>query len=99
MSRSAMVLEILGSARLQRAGRRILRRRTFWRRGLVLAPDVTKNGGGKFAMAECHRPHAESVRSPGAWLLAFCLFAAVCRGQDAASPVLAESAEIVVSAT
>src|SRR5215212_6047302 len=100
MSRSAIVGQILGSARLQRAGRRILRRRTFWWRGLVRAPGVNKSAGKKSAMAECHRPHAASVRSPGVCFLAFWLLVAVCRAQDAATPALeAESEEIVVSAT
>jgi len=50
-------------------------------------------------MAECHCQHASRVRSPGVCVLALWLFAAICRAQDAASPALAESEGIVVSAT
>jgi vitamin B12 transporter len=51
-------------------------------------------------MAECNRPHAASVRSPGICFLAFWLLAAMCRAQDAASSGLeAESEGVVVSAT
>src|SRR2546423_6144282 len=100
MSHSAMVREILGSARLQRAGRRILRRRTFLRPGLVGALAVRKYKGRESAMAECHRPHATSALSPGLCFLALWFLAVVCRGQDATSSELtAESQEIVVSAT
>ena len=53
----------------------------------------------KFAPARRRRPHAGRVRTPGGWILALWLFAAVCRAQDAASPPMAESQEIVVSAT
>src|ERR1043165_409728 len=103
MSRSAMIREILGSARLQRAGRRILRRRTFLGHGLVRTPGIKKIGEGKSAMAECHRQHAASVRSPGVFFLALGLLATVGRAQDAISfgfqTADAETEGIVVSAT
>ncbi len=50
--------ETLGSARLQRAGRRILRRRTC----KTNADDLSDPG--KFVMAECHHQHGKTVRSP-----------------------------------
>lgn len=54
-------------------------------------------------MAECHRPHAASVRSPGACVFALLILAAACRAQDAISVGIqtleAESEEIVISAT
>jgi vitamin B12 transporter len=53
----------------------------------------------KSTMAECHRQHAASVRSPGLCFLALLLLGAVCRAQDATSPAFAETGPIVVSAT
>jgi vitamin B12 transporter len=98
-----MIREIPGSARLQRAGRRILRRRTslafhFLGRRIM---HITR---GKFATRESFRsrPHAASVRSPGACVLALLLFASICSAQDAVTfGALAEadSEAIVVSAT
>jgi vitamin B12 transporter len=87
----------LGSARLQRAGHRILRRRSSW-----IRPNRASTGQ-KFAMPACHCQHATSVRSPELGLLAL-LFATICSAQEALNPAIdqnstAEATPVVVSAT
>ncbi|MFN2508440.1 MAG: TonB-dependent receptor [Chthoniobacterales bacterium] len=87
----------LGSARLQRAGRRILRRRIFVNAITVRRRGTWERPEGKFAMAECHRQHAPSVRSPKLAIIAllFVSVSAAIHAQDA----ITETAEIIVSAT
>jgi hypothetical protein len=52
---------VLGSARLQRAGRRILRRRTLFDSKLI---HTRKTRPEKFAIAECDRQHASERALP-----------------------------------
>jgi hypothetical protein len=58
MSRDA---HVLGSARVTRAGFGIVPKRSFVE---VQRPSACRAFNEKFAMAECHRQHAASVRSP-----------------------------------
>jgi vitamin B12 transporter len=84
MSQSAIEAGIgSGSARVSRVG-------------FGISP---KQSLEKFAPARRRRPHARRVRYPGACIFAFLFLTAVCSAQDAASPALAESEGIVVSAT
>nr|MDQ3315515.1 TonB-dependent receptor plug domain-containing protein [Verrucomicrobiota bacterium] len=99
----------LGSARLWRAGRHILRRRTSGDLAVAnMRTDPVSARAESFLAVEHRNRHAKLVRSPELLLLAFWLLAArLCSAQEAATSTLraaeleplSEIEEIVVTAT
>lgn len=89
----------VGCACWQQAGDRILRPRTFGSGGSGFICSSVRVPFGKFATAECRRPHAISVRYP-AWLAALSVMMGSLGPLAAqeASPTPEES-EVIVSAT